>query len=50
MRKFKTGPAVLKIWSGCFSCDTENFRKIKEFPADHPSGIFFAYRAYRFGM
>jgi protein NirF len=30
--------------------DTESFEKIKEFPANHPSGIFFAYRAYRFGM
>ncbi len=30
--------------------DTNTFKKIKEFPADHPSGIFFTYRAYRFGM
>lgn len=30
--------------------DTGSFKKIKEFPADHPSGIFFSYRAYRFGM
>ncbi len=30
--------------------DTKTFKKIKEFPADHPSGIFFSYRAYKFGM
>lgn len=30
--------------------DTESFQKITEFPADHPSGIFFTYRANRFGM
>jgi hypothetical protein len=30
--------------------DTESLKKIKEFSADHPSDIFFAYRAYRFGM
>ena len=30
--------------------DTATLKKIKEFPADHPSGIFFTYRAYRFGM
>ncbi len=30
--------------------ETATFKKIKEFPADHPSGIFFTYRAYRFGM
>ncbi len=28
----------------------ESLKKIKEFSADHPSGIFFAYGAYRFGM
>lgn len=30
--------------------DTYTFEKIKEFPAESPSGIFFAYRANRFGM
>ena len=30
--------------------DTATLRKVKEFKAHHPSGIFFTYRAYRFGM
>ncbi|PWB42360.1 MAG: protein nirF [Candidatus Methylomirabilota bacterium] len=30
--------------------DTATFRVLKEFPADHPSGIFFANRAHKFGM
>lgn len=30
--------------------DTATFQLLKEFPADHPSGIFFANRAHKFGM
>ncbi len=30
--------------------DTATFQVLKEFPADHPSGIFFANRAHKFGM
>lgn len=30
--------------------DTTTFKLLKEFPADHPSGIFFASRAHKFGM
>ncbi len=30
--------------------DTKSFERIKEFPARSPSGIFFTYRANRFGM
>jgi protein NirF len=30
--------------------DTATFKVLKEFPADHPSGIFFASRAHKFGM
>lgn len=30
--------------------DTATLSVIKEFPADHPSGIFFSDRAYKFGM
>ncbi|MDE2180580.1 MAG: protein nirF, partial [candidate division NC10 bacterium] len=30
--------------------DTATFKVLKEFPADHPSGIFFANRAHKFGM
>ena len=30
--------------------DTETFKVLKEFPADHPSGIFFTNRAHKFGM
>jgi len=30
--------------------DTTTFQTLKEFPADHPSGIFFANRAHKFGM
>lgn len=30
--------------------DTATLKLLKEFPADHPSGIFFANRAHKFGM
>ncbi len=30
--------------------DTATFKVLKEFPADHPSGIFFTNRAHKFGM
>jgi len=30
--------------------DTATFKVLKEFPADHPSGIFFTSRAHKFGM
>ena len=30
--------------------DTATFKLLKEFPADHPSGIFFTSRAHKFGM
>jgi protein NirF len=30
--------------------DTATFQVLKEIPADHPSGIFFANRAHKFGM
>ncbi|MEW5892965.1 MAG: cytochrome D1 domain-containing protein [Pseudomonadota bacterium] len=30
--------------------DTRSFRKLKELPADAPSGIFFTSRAHRFGL
>ena len=30
--------------------DTATFKLLKEFPADHPSGIFFTNRAHKFGM
>jgi protein NirF len=30
--------------------DTASFRKLKELPADAPSGIFFSARAHRFGL
>lgn len=30
--------------------DTVTLKLLKEFPADHPSGIFFANRAHKFGM
>lgn len=65
IHEFKPGPAVLhmeftprghEVWISVRDAntvmvyDTHNFEKLREIPADSPSGIFFTARAHRTGL